>query len=288
MRNWKGLLWDDDPSDYLETLMDRLEDKVGATLELTRLTEDCYQKFLEEGPWDFIMLDVIDDTSNIAQPNKRAGLDLAVRIRRKAPRIPIIFLTHDADEILVNERMVEKPLLVRTKGTPIGSMVNDIFDFLTEELEPFSRTKVFLIYGHGRKAGGFREKVERSLKEVELDLVVIRPEMIMTTLSLALVEQMADCGAIVAICTPDDQVGEDWWQPRQNVLLEIGIAMGLNRGFERLILLQRWGSEEDCKAKLPSDLGGILPIRFFDDVSNDAIEKMLTALRERGMDLKDA
>jgi predicted nucleotide-binding protein len=45
---------------------------------------------------------------------------------------------------------------------------------------------------------------------------------------------MQEAAAFVAICTPDDAVFEDgssrkpsYFQPRQNVLLEIGMVLGL-------------------------------------------------------------
>ena len=79
---------------------------------------------------------------------------------------------------------------------------------------------------------------------------------------------MQEAAAIVAICTPDDAVFEDvssgkpsYFQPRQNVLLEIGMVLGSPRGVNRLIVLQAWGNTVEEQARFPSDLSGLLTLR---------------------------
>jgi hypothetical protein len=53
------------------------------------------------------------------------------------------------------------------------------------------------------------------------------------------------CGAIIAVCTADDEESCEVYQLRQDVLLEIDIeidlALGLNRGLQRLTILQQFG-----------------------------------------------
>lgn len=74
---------------------------------------------------------------------------------------------------------------------------------------------------------------------------------------------MNNCGVIIALCTAEDQWKRDnTTHPRQNVMLEIGLAIGLWRGPERCIIRQQWGSGVDQQAVLPSDLGGLLTLRF--------------------------
>ncbi|MEL6232645.1 MAG: TIR domain-containing protein [Cyanobacteria bacterium J06627_3] len=102
----------------------------------------------------------------------------------------------------------------------------------------------------------------------------------MNSISEGLVDAMRSCGAFVAICTPDDQVADNWYQPRQNALLEIGIAMGLPNGFQRLVILQRAGAEPDKQAKLPSDLGGAFTLQFYDE-HDEPIRRMINALENR-------
>ncbi|MEL7506911.1 MAG: TIR domain-containing protein, partial [Cyanobacteria bacterium J06554_1] len=224
-------------------------------------------------------LDVLDQTSD-PEHASRAGIRLASRVRRSNPDIPIVFLTDDESIILSGEIMTPGPVLKMPKSYPRGMLTLDILDFVRENLEPYDFSKVFVIYGHGKQASGFKDKVIYSLKQHGVQPVLISPENVMKSISEGLVETMRDCGAFVAICTPDDRVGESWYQPRQNVLLEIGIAMGLPKGFERLVILRRSGSEPDKQAKLPSDLGGAFALQFYDE-QEEPIKRMIDALENR-------
>lgn len=281
-RKWRALAWDDNPAEYIDKLKPRLERSGQVELIVTQQADECYDRFQHDGPWDFVILDVIDNTSDPENPDRTAGSRLAAHLRRSRSDIPIIFLTHDDDIILSDFIVVGEPRLVKPKGTPIGNLVNDIISFVRSELEPFDRTKVFLIYGHGREAPGLLGKVRKALEERQVEVVEISPETVMRTISEALVRNMGQCGAFVALCTPDDKTAEDWYQPRQNVLLEIGLALGLPRGFARLVILQRWGEVPQHKAQLPSDLGGVLTIRFFEE-QDEAITSLIRSLEARGM-----
>ena len=142
-----------------------------------------------------------------------------------------------------------------------------------------------MIYGHGKKASGFKDKVVHSLEQHGVEPILISPENVMSSISEGLVDAMRPCGAFVAICTPDDKVRDDWYQPRQNVLLEIGIAMGLPKGFHRLVILQRAGVKPEKQAKLPSDLGGAFTLQFYDE-QEEAIKRMINALEHRNIKIQ--
>lgn len=94
---------------------------------------------------------------------------------------------------------------------------------------------------------------------------------------------MQEAAAFVAICTPDDGVFEDvssgkpsYSQPRQNVLLEIGMVLGLPRGVNRLIALHAWGNTVEEQARFPSDLSGLLTLRVENgQVDWDGFQKSL-------------
>jgi predicted nucleotide-binding protein len=59
------------------------------------------------------------------------------------------------------------------------------------------------------------------------------------------------------------------------------MAMGFSEGFKRLVILQRWGAKPESQAKLPSDLGGILTLKFYGDAHEETLEKLIKALKER-------
>lgn len=275
-KSWRALAWDDRPADFLDGLKNKLE-KSRVSVEVTSQLEDFNELFHESGPWDFVILDVVDNASEPEEP-VNAGIRLAEIVRRANPSIPIIFLTEAEDIILRGDIRTSKPILIKPKSSSRALLAFDIVDFVKENLYDYS--KVFIIYGHGKKASGFKDKVIHSLKKHGVETVLISPENVMTSISDGLVDAMRSCAAFVAICTPDDKVGEDWYQPRQNVLLEIGMAMALSNGFQRLVILQRSGSEADTQAKLPSDLGGAFTIQFYDE-QEDAIRRMLDALEIR-------
>ncbi|MEL7005947.1 MAG: TIR domain-containing protein, partial [Bacteroidota bacterium] len=277
-KRWRALAWDDRPEDFLDSLSERLrQNKVDVVI--TNQVEDFDELFHDDYFWDFLILDILDGTSDPEYPSK-AGIRLANRVRRSDPDIPIIFLTDDESIILSGEIIIPGPVLQMPKSYPRGMLTLDILDFAKKNLEPYDFSKVFVIYGHGKQANGLKDKVIHSLKEHGIDSVLISPENVMNSISEGLVDAMRSCGAFVAICTPDDQVADNWYQPRQNALLEIGIAMGLPNGFQRLVILQRAGAEPDKQAKLPSDLGGAFTLQFYDE-HDEPIRRMINALENR-------
>lgn len=279
--NYKVLAWDDDPSERLLKLIDRLG-KVGVHVTLTTQTDEFLFKF-DEDFWDFVILDVIDSTSDPEFPHREAGLDLAGRVRQRNKRIPIVFITSDGG-VFAEERPTPGPVLYRSKDNLPSDLVNDIMDFARANV--FDSKKVFIVYGHNRKSGNIKSDVIKRLEDVGLEVRLISPEDSMLPLMNQLVEKMAQCGCFVAICTPDDKVNEEWYQPRQNVLLEIGIVMGMAYGLERLILLQRWGNAPSEMAQLPSDLAGALAIRFHDN-HEDALDDLVRGLKARGLQIRE-
>lgn len=280
---WRALAWDDRPEEFLDSLKDKLQRR-GIDVSITTQLEDFDELFDEGEAWDFLILDIIDNSSD-PEHHSRAGERLAARVRKVNSDIPIVFLTDDESIILNGEITTPGPVLQKPKSYPRGMLALDIFDFVKENLEPYDFEKVFIIYGHGKKASGFKDKVIHNLKKHGVEPVLISPENVMSSISDGLVGTMKICGAFVAICTPDDKVGENWYQPRQNVLLEIGMAMALSNGFHRLLILQRAGAEPETQAKLPSDLGGAFTLQFYDE-HEEVIKRMIDALELRKIRIK--
>lgn len=278
MMNRRALAWDDEPDDYLTGLAARFKGH-HVTLEVETQRDEFWQRFNNEH-WDFIILDVMDasDSENQLRPE---GIKLAERIRKVNTRIPIVFITGQVGAI-AEEAPISGPVSYRAKVLTHGDMINDILDFIKVNLP--DNTKVFLIYGHGRKSGNIKADVIKQLKALNLTVDFISPENSMSLLASALIERMSPCGAFIALCSPDDKIDDKLYQPRGNVLLEIGIVMGLLHGLERLIILQRWGNDPREMAQLPTDLSGKLTIQFFDENHyQDALDTMILNLNEMGL-----
>jgi len=286
MMKYKALAWDDEPDKYMAGLKARFESHHQVSVEIETERDEFFKRF-ENEEWDFVILDVIDKTA--PENPQPAGLGLAQRIRERNQNIPIIFITGEASAV-AQGHPVTGPVFPRSKSLSFGDMIMDILSFLKANV--FDYTRVFLIHGRDRKAGNIRGSIKQKLETLGLTIVEISPEGSPSLLADELVSKMSPCGAFVALCTPDDKVNDgstEWFQPRQNVILEIGIVMGLVHGLERLVILQRWGSQASEQARIPSDLEGKLSIRFNDDNNyEDALDRMVQALTAMSLRIDDS
>jgi predicted nucleotide-binding protein len=287
MTKYKALAWDDRPEGYLDGLAARFKDPHQVHVDIATERDEFFIKY-ENELWDFVILDVMDQTS--AERPQQVGLSMAERIRKSNKRIPIVLITGEGNAV-IEGATIEGPVLPRSKSLTIGDMIIEILAFL--KAHTFDYRRVFLISGHNRKAGNIKGRVMKKLESVGLTVDSINPANTNFVLADELVKRMAPCGAFVALCTPDQKIvetettselGLEWYQPRLNVILEIGIVMGLTQGLERLVILQRWGTEPNEMAQIPNDLGGKLGIRFTDDHNyEDAIDQLVEALRRMGL-----
>ena len=132
-----------------------------------------------------------------------------------------------------------------------------------------------MIYGHDRLADGARTAVFNYLSARGVKVILMESKYSKNGIMPDLLREMRGAAAFIAICTPDDHVTEglhpekSWWQPRQNVLFEMGIVYGLSRGAERLTVLQKWvDGKSDMSAKLPSDWEGYISLQFSDKIDH--------------------
>ena len=287
--SWSFIAWDDN-AQFFANLRPRLEQrgwKVDDHVDINK----CFDTFSRDpSAWDGAILDVRDDTDP-EYPLPKAGIRLARELRVKRPGLPITFLS-SLDVGFIYEAMSDLPpgpILVRPKAYPTQMLMFDLNSFM-ESCPRYDR--VFLIYGHNRRSGNIKETIFNAIEAgggivgPGVQCITLDPDSVMQSITEELQRAIAQCGVAVAICTPDDKVGDTWYQPRQNVLLEMGMMLGASDGFRRLIVLQRWGDSAETQARLPSDLGGALTIQFFEN-HDDSIEKVLSALRKKGVIKRD-
>ena len=277
----KALAWDDEVDAYIKSLKEHLK-SYKINLEITENENHFIERFNQE-KWDFVVLDYLQKDSPTVGKFDAVGARLANGIMnwRKGKHLPIFMITKHFDRLHASEVGLPPSVILKSKSTRSGWMASEIYHTLKERGVYVDTKKVFLIYGHDRDTDGSKGRVEHFLRKRNIDVVMITGRNLQTEIIGGLLEEMNDCAAMVAICTPDDERADGTFWPRPNVFLEIGIAMGLSRGLQRLTILQRWGPDLKNQAQMPSDMGGVLSIRF-----EGIVDNILADLESRLKDLE--
>lgn len=292
----RALAWDDEynPSagDYLSRLCTELRTHHSIVAEAENRSEVFIERARHEH-FDFFITDWFDGEAEAKSRNGESrGALLVSEVRRLDRRKPIFVisgLTHRINSQLLG---TARPVYLRSKEVSVPFMAFDICETLRDLGLLVDRKKVFVIYGHDRKADGARQQVERWLIDRGLRPVLFDAIRSQDGVLPDIMRAMNTCAAFIALCTPDDycEIGRErrqkWWQPRANVLFEMGMVNGLARGAHRLTILQKWvdGQADEC-AVLPSDWGGYVTYRFANIAA--AFEDLETRLRKMGVDMNE-
>lgn len=280
----KGLAWDDNRED-MEPLVKRLE-RHGVFVELTDDVDDFNARLGAES-WDLILTDLVNAKTGVrGEEDPHAGLRAIYQANTYAKDAVIFLITHHMNVIGQGHVPLPPNVIAKSKSTYPEWLAMDIIHELRRQGVFVDRKRVFLIYGHDRKADGATGAVESYLSKHGVRVEKVAGANLTTELAAGLIDKMHRCAAILAICTPDDPAPMDGQrQPRQNVLLEVGMAMGLHRGLKRLVLLQKWGADDSERAYLPTDLSGVVTLRFATNVEN-AFNDLDAKLIALGVDIK--
>lgn len=280
----KCLMWDDEPEKEIKQFKRRMESpdyKIAARLT----SKPDFSDFITEldrkdGDWDFFIIDLV-----LILPNKKeekiVGHNLATQVNQRDEHRgkPIFMLTSRFSSIPEIADNLPSNVLLKSKKVQNSFLIPEMIRDL-QRWGVVYRDKVFVIYGHDQHAPDAKEKLISHLGNKKLingeKLVVKTVDNVNTTDNFIskLHAVMNECAAIVAICTPDNHLtkhGEETYSPRYNVILEIGIAIGLKGGTHRLVLLDR-SSPQDVPIRIqtyfPSDLVGVPTLPFkSDDIS---------------------
>lgn len=264
----RALAWDDQPDGYMKDLADELR-AFGIEVTVCGLEREFRKQFLHpEKKWDFVITDLMTgDSTAISENDAKTGVVIARRAAEAA--LPVFMVTQHYTRFDPAALGIPPQVVIRSKSTDPGWQAGDIRDELVRRGLFTDPKRVFLIFGHDRSAEGTTAAVERHLRGQKVKVEKVTPDSLFSEINSGLIERMHDCRAIIAVCTPDDRVGtgaEVYYQPRPNVLYELGIALGLARGLERLTVLEKAGRAPDQKIQMPSDLRGILSVRFENSV----------------------
>jgi predicted nucleotide-binding protein len=140
-----------------------------------------------------------------------------------------------------------------------------------------SADRVFIVHGRDVLA---KTQLENLLRRCGLTPVAIMNEPVRGRTIIEQIHEHSDVGYAVVIITPDDEgrlrdVGDLTPRGRQNVIFEYGLFVG-KLGRERVCCLARTADLE-----MPSDLAGVLEIRYDNDV-NEAALRLVDELRAAG------
>jgi predicted nucleotide-binding protein len=284
----RALAWDDEdePEDYIRVLATHLSNH-GIEVRVCK-DEGEFIALLknQKEEWTFVLTDLVKGDSPAAG---EGDPQIGAAIARGVPEdIPVFLITRHFNRYDFNSLNIPARVVIRSKSTHAAWQAADIRDELARR-GLFTKRKAFLIYGRDRTVPKARTVLRKHLERHEVEVVTISPDTLFSEINRGLIDRMQECAAIIAICTPDDRVetedGETFYQPRQNVLYEIGMAAGLARGLDRLTILQKDGDTTHEQARLPSDLGGVISIRF-----TGAIKEVFGELDRRlatlGLDLE--
>lgn len=282
MSKVRGLAWDDEPY-YMILLKDRLR-AYDIELEVYQHQNEFSDAFAK-GQWDFVVLDLFREGEG--RVPERVGAQLARLVesaRRYEPWYPIFLLTAHLERLDRSDFNLPANVILQYKeeGNWVALYIKE---HLAQRGVYVDRRRVFQIHCSAEATyERYAKKVKERLAIRHVKAEEIRAENLKTEIASGLIRKMNECAAIIAVCTPDDEWQDNTFHPRGNVLLEIGMALGLSRGLDRLIILQKTGDEKKEHATLPTDLGGVLTIRFKRSIS-EAFEAMETRLQEIGVDL---
>jgi len=261
----RALAWDDEPETYFDNLATALDD-----LGIETVVERHYDQFIRRAvgeTWDCVITDLVNEKSREGQADRtgervaRQFTESADPVRRCTP----IFILTNFTEYLDSSRFGHN-VIIKSKALDSAWMAGEIRQELLERGVFTYPEKVFFAYGHDKAAN---QAVAEFFTNRGITPLTIHPGLALPELVAGLLDMMKGASAVVAMCTPDDQVGRSRY-PRPNVVMEIGLAVGIARSTRRLIVIQH----QD--ATLPSNLGGVLTLQYKTDVS-----ETFTNLEER-------
>ena len=283
MNKIRGIAWDDEPDRYMKHLKEYLANH-GIDLSVFQSVKKFDQAFFSNvEDWDFAVTDLIDKRDKPS--NLFTGLKLAQKVasaKASVPSFPIYLLSVEPEKIHGHQAILPFNVLPRYKAEP-----DYVAHYIKVDLELrgifVNRQNVFQIHcSHNQTYEKYGKKLREQLKSWDLTPITVSPETnLQSEIMAGLIQKMNGCGAIIAVCTADDEDTEGMFHPRENVLIEIGIALGLNSGLKRLIILQQIGKEKNERVELSSDLKGILTIPFELDITSafSQVKARLKALR---------
>ena len=276
----EGLGWDDDPQ-YMEVLAENLE-RLGIRLEVEKKSSEFQNRF-DLGRWSFVVLDLLDDS---VSPGRMRGAELARNVaaaKSEDPFFPIFVIT--GETALLGPTLFESlpsNANVRYKIAdpyPMALMIRDELRLRGAYTDPRKTFLVAPMESNQLSAAGLQ--IQKWLNERGQNAQPLNQKTLNAEIVRTLLEEMTESKAIVILCTADDPWPDQSRHPRQNVILELGMALGTGRGLRSLIILKQQ------TAVMPSDLGGVVTLNF-EKSPSEVFKQLEDRLLTLGVDLSVA
>jgi predicted nucleotide-binding protein len=289
----RAIAWDDDPEQdetaeftYMYLLREQLKEKYEIELIVERDPVIFIHRVENGGPWRFIITDLIEEEIE-GEADVYKGYNLALNCRELDRTVPIFMITGYTKAVIRRSIKVEKPFFIFSKKNSPSWIAMDIMDTLRNIGHSFDPGKVFLIYGRNKKAPAAKDIIIEELKKKGIEVKVLNRGETTHHILTEILMMMNQCSVCIALCTPDDFVKDadekEYYQPRQNVVVEMGMIAGIANGIKRLIILQRIGPAVEYTAHIPTDFSGILSLSFREENLSDIWDQLYEALKKRGV-----
>jgi predicted nucleotide-binding protein len=260
----QGLVWDDDPKDYYQTIKNNLSD-YSIKLQVVSDPDEFEKKARDKNKkWSFFIVDLMEENTPAEGEHKRTGIVLINGLIREPgyEQQPIFLVTGHFNKLLPEDLNLPSTVMIKSKSTRASWLASDIYQELRRRGDYTNRKKVFMVYAFNEAGEAAKKSLESYLQGYGVGVVSISPAEAKNILISELLDKMHDCAGVIGICTNDDEQKDGSFHPRLNVVFEMGMAVGFGRGINRLVIIQQDDKENDKLAELPSDMGGVLSFRF--------------------------
>lgn len=209
----------------------------------------------------FELMQQLDDGYSFTNENQKKLIKLLLGFLRWSPTEIDYQPIYQELKKLEYEKSVLKMFLDQSKSisTKNLSRLSPSRDIINPKR---NSKKVFIIHGHDQVA--LLELQNLLKEEFDLQPVVLKdnPSAGLRTIISKFEEAISDCEITIALFTPDDMTISNHARARQNVILELGYALGRDFGkLDRKIIIIKKGQVET-----PSDIAGILYFEYLQSI----------------------
>lgn len=242
MREIKGIGWDDryftDNLKYFSKLNKELNNRHGIVLEVESKSDEFRNAFTANGKLDFVVLDLMDEST---KPVKfYAGYELALWIRQTRPDIPIFIITQDISYIVMKEVIPAQPFFFFSKELSVESVAIYIVEVLKHIGISKERNRVFI--GHGGNSKEW-EKLKEKIKLAKIPFAEFNePDADDSSVIQRLVTMKNQSAVAILVFTGEDERKDGKFNARLNVIHEAGFFQSF-LGFEKVLILLEDGCE---------------------------------------------